>query len=214
MGKIDEYLDFVKEQVGIQEKLTTRYDHEPYRRNMHVKARTKFAELAEYLEQIKSRGFDFDNNTLNRSLSAQKRIQLTFEDIQGLPDDLIKELNVSDTDRQEMEIEHIIAQSGGFSSLDKIIVGLRRTREVHKRNTLTSRLYRMAQRGTIYNVPGKKGVYSTYEISEQDAKRMFGQDIAAEEPPTTPSATPSGSAGDRLRSALMTSTAGSGVRRS
>jgi hypothetical protein len=108
-----------------------------------------------------------------------------------------------------MEIEHIIAQSGGFLSLDKIMVELyKRTREIHKRNTLTSRLYRMAQRGTIYNVPGKKGVYSTYEISEQDAKKMFGQDVT-DEAPSAQSSAPSGSSSrmERLTATMMGSSA-------
>jgi hypothetical protein len=193
MRKIEDYVGFVKDQVQVQDKLATKYANEPYRHNRHLQARNSFSELAEYLEQIRAHGLKFDDTSLNRSLSAQKRIQLTFEDIQGLPEDLIKELNVSDTDRQEMVIEHIIAQSGGVLSLDKILVELwRRTGEVHKRNTMISRLYRMAQRGMIYNVPGKKGVYSTYEISEQDAKKMFGQDGdgGGEEPPTAPGPNP------------------------
>lgn len=216
MGKIEDYIGFVKDQVQIQDRLATKYDHEPYRSNRHVKARNSFAELAEYLEQIKDHGLDFDDNSMNRSLSAQKRIHLTYEDIQGLPDELIKELNVTDTDRQEMVIEHIIAQSGGVLSLDKILVELyRRTREVHKRNTLTSRLFRMAQRGMIYNVPGKKGVYSTYEISEQDAKKMFGQDRETEEtpPPPQPPGPPSPPAGggmDRLKARFLEGTASTG----
>ena len=182
MGKIDDLVAFVKEQVQVQDRLAIKYDHEPYRRNRHVNTKNKFAELAEYLEQVKNRGLDFGDNSLNRSLSAQKRIQLTFEDLQGLPDELVKELNVTDTDKQEMVIEHIIAQSGGVLSLDKILVELyKRTGEIHKRNTLISRLYRMAQKKMIYNVSGKKGVYSTYEISEPDAKKMFGQDGESED---------------------------------
>jgi hypothetical protein len=64
----------------------------------------------------------------------------------------------------------------------------KRTREVPKRNVLTTRLFRMASRGAIYNVPGKKGVYSTYELSEADAKRMFGGDKPESDP--APAATP------------------------
>lgn len=211
MAKIDDYLNFVKEQAAIQDRLATRYSDESYRSNRHIQAKQKFTELADYIEQIKSHGLQFDSSSLNRSISAQKRIQLTFEDIQGLPDELVKELSITDTDKQEMVIEHIIAQSGGYLSLDKIMVELyRRTGEIHKRNTLTSRLYRMAQRGMIYNVPGKKGVYSTYEIPEADARRMFGQDGAAEESPASPPApaTPSPpSTLERLRAKAMSETA-------
>jgi hypothetical protein len=115
----------------------------------------------------------------------------------------------------------MIAQDGGVLSLDKIMVELyRRTREIPKRTTITSRLYRMAQKGMIYNVPGKKGIYSTYEMTEQDAKKMFGQfdgeteEAAATPAPATPAApTPAASSGglsqadkDRLKAKLMGST--------
>jgi hypothetical protein len=211
MGKIDEYLEFVKEQIRVQDKLATKYDDEAYRRNLHVKSKHSFEELAGYLDQLKARRLEFDDASINRSISAQKRIQLTLEDLQGLPDDLIKELNVTETDRQEMLIEQIIAQSGGFSSLDKILVELyRRTGEVNKRNTMVSRLYRMAQKGMIYNVPGKKGVYSTYEIPEADARKMFGQDGDSEESPPANPTPPAPSASDKLKARLLAGTAREG----
>lgn len=204
MQKIEDYIGFVKDQVQVQDRLATKYDHEPYRHNRHVKARNSFAELADYLEKIKNRGLDFGDNSLSRSLSAQKRIQLTFEDLQGLPEELVKELNVTDTDKQEMIIEHIIAQADGVLSLDKILVELyKRTGEIHKRNTLISRLYRMAQKKMIYNVPGKKGVYSTYEIPEADAKKMFGQDNEPEDTsnpaPSAPSPSPPSGQAEKSR---------------
>jgi hypothetical protein len=60
-------------------------------------------------------------------------------------------------------------------SLDKLIIGLyKKTAEIHKRSTLTSRLYRMIQKGLIYSVPYRKGIYSTQELSEDDVKGLFG----------------------------------------
>ena len=46
MRKIEDYLDFVKDQVQVQDRLSTKYGDEPYRHNMHVKAKKNFAELA------------------------------------------------------------------------------------------------------------------------------------------------------------------------
>ena len=43
----------------------------------------------------------------------------------------------------------------------------------------------MVSKGMIYNVPGKKGVYSTYEMTEQEAKKLFGTDGEADEPTVT-----------------------------
>ena len=182
MAKIENYLAFVKDQVAVQERLAHKYG-EDYRHDIHLKTAQKFAELAKFLEEIQKKGTS-NTGYLNRGDAPQKRLFLTFEEIEGAPDDLLKELNISDTDKQDMLIEYIIAESGGILSLDRIIVELyKRMRDIPKRNTITSRLFRMAGRGMIYNVPGKKGVYSTYELSEHEAKKMFGQlDEAADDP--------------------------------
>jgi hypothetical protein len=109
-------------------------------------------------------------------VSGRRKILLSLEDIKDAPKELLEELNLSDTDKQEMLIEAILNDAGGTLSLDKILVELyKRTGQVHKRNVVISRLYRMGNRGLIYSLPGKKGVYSTYEISPQDVKRLFGQ---------------------------------------
>src|SRR5438046_6413225 len=160
------------------------------------------------------------SNILNRGDSPRKRIQLTYEEIEDAPEELLKELNITDTDRQEYLIEYLIAHAGGVLSLDKIMMQLFvRTKEVPRRNTITSRLYRMAGKGMIYNVPGKKGVYSTYELSEQEAKKMFGQlDGEAEEtmqpqasvlstasPPPAPVGEHIASSSEKIRNKFMTS---------
>jgi hypothetical protein len=190
MGKIENYVAFVKEQVALQQKLAKKYEESPFRRGQHLNSAKNFADLADFLFEIQNKGTR-DTSYLNRGDSPQKRISLTYEDIDGVPEDLLRELNLTDTDKQDLLIEYLIAQAGGILSLDKIMVELyKRSREVPKRNTITSRLYRMAGRGIIYNVPGKKGVYSTYEMTEQDAKKMFGNiDGEADEAP--PSSSPS-----------------------
>lgn len=105
-----------------------------------------------------------------------RNITLTLEDIEGLPPELMQELSISDADRLEFTIVSIINDAGGILSLDKIIVGLyKKTGEVHKRSTLTSRLYRMIQKSLIYSVPYRKGIYSTQELTDDDVKRLFGQ---------------------------------------
>jgi hypothetical protein len=174
MGRMESHAIFVKEQLASQEFLAKKYDASPYRAGRHLATAKKFRELLTELESIDKR--EIDAEPIARGSATAKRISLTLEDIEGLPEELIKELNITEADRQELIIENIIARQGGILSLDKIMVGLyQRTGEINKRNTLISRLYRMAQRGMIFNVPGKKGVYSTYEVSEADAKRLFGQ---------------------------------------
>jgi hypothetical protein len=92
---------------------------------------------------------------------AALRLSLNEEDVQGLPQELIKELSLSDGDRTEFAILNILEESNGISTLDRLLIGLyHRTKEIHKRDKLVSRLYRMAQKNLIYSVPQKKGVYS------------------------------------------------------
>lgn len=185
MSKIDKYVSFVKEQVGVQQKLAKKYEESPFRKGQHLDSARNFGDLAEFLSEIQKKGTE-DTAYLHRGDSPQKRLLLTFEEINGLPDDLLKELNLTEADRLDLVVEHLIAEANGVLSLDKILVGLyRKTGEVVRRNTIISRLYRMAGRGMVYNVPGKKGVYSTYEMSEQDAKKMFGVDGEIEETSAT-----------------------------
>lgn len=173
METMDKHVAFVKEQLRSQEEMAKKYAETPYRANRHLATAHKFTELLEFLEAIQRN----PDQALESGppKNVPKQLALTLNDIEDLPEELIRELNLTETDRQELLIEDIITRSGGILSLDKLMVVLyRRTGEIPKRNTLTSRLYRMAQRGVIFNVPGKKGVYSTYELTEQDVRRLFG----------------------------------------
>jgi hypothetical protein len=190
MAKIDNHVSFVKDQVAVQEKLAKKYEEDSYRQGLHLKTANNFSELAKFLEGIQRRGTR-DTAYLNRGDAPQKRIQITYEEIAEAPEELLRELNLTENDRQELLVEYIIARDGGILSLDKIMLELyKETKEVPKRNALTQRLYRMANRGMIYNVPGKKGVYSTYELSEAEAKKMFGQIDGETEEPSPAAATP------------------------
>jgi hypothetical protein len=174
MGKIDKYVDFVKEHVALQHKLAKKYEDSPFRKNQHLDSAKGFSDLGQFLAEIQKKGTG-DTSYLNRGDSPLKRLHLTFEDISDLTEDQLRELNLTEADRQDLVVEHMIAQNGGIYSLDKIMVDLfRQTKEFPKRPTIISRLYRMVGKGMIYNVPGKKGVYSTYEMTEQDVKKLFG----------------------------------------
>jgi hypothetical protein len=176
MSSIDRHLPFVKEQIEFQEKMAERYDIQPWRRERHKTSANTFRELAKDIIEAKKQL----DELVKRSEGTEniyRKISLTLDDIEGLPNELMQELSISDADKLEFSIVSIITEAGGILSLDKILVGLfRKTREIYKRNVLTSRLYRMRQKGVIFNVPNKPGCYSTRPISEQEAKRIFGQE--------------------------------------
>jgi hypothetical protein len=172
---IDAQIAFVKDQITFQNRMAAKFADQPYREGMHLKSAKTFQELLELLESIKSSANSGDVRQ-GSAVDARRRIMLSLEDVKDMPPELMSELNLTDTDKQEMMIESIIADAGGILSLDKLIVELyKRTGQINKRNNIISRLYRMANRGLIYTLPSKKGLYSTYELSEQDVKRLFGQ---------------------------------------
>lgn len=81
------------------------------------------------------------------------------EDLDGLPEDLLAELN---RDELEVKIQSVIKKAGGVMSLDRLMVALYREHgEVHKRRQLNQKLYRMVSKGGLYSVPRRKAVYST-----------------------------------------------------
>ncbi len=192
MGKIDKYLNFVKEQVAVQQKLAIKYEDSPFRSGQHLESAKNLTDLVDFLTDIQKKGTG-DLSYLNRGNNPAKKLHLTYEDIKDLREEQLKELNLTEADRQDLIVEHIIAQNGGYHSLDRIMVDL--FKEVGGafpiRKEIISRLYRMVSKGMIYNVPGKKGVYSTYELTEQEAKKLFGIDADSEEKEAATQPTPS-----------------------
>jgi hypothetical protein len=170
---LDKHIPFVKEQQGVNEKLAHRYETEPWRHDRHVKTATMFANLAQDLVAAQ-KALDAENaraTTLGSGLS--QRLALTPEDIEGLPDELLRELSVSDADKLEFTIVNLINEAGGILSLDRILIGVyKATKEIYKRNVMNAKLYRMAQKDMLFSVPGRKGVYSTSEIAEEEPKRV------------------------------------------
>ena len=45
---------------------------------------------------------------------------------------------------------------------------------------MTSRLYRMVQRGLLYSLANKKGVYSTFRIPEDEVSKLFSTDFESQ----------------------------------
>ena len=89
---------------------------------------------------------------------------------------MLNELSISEGDKAEFAILGLIEEAGGIISLDRLIVGLwKKTGELHKRQSLISRLYRMGQKDMVFSVPGKKGVYANWPMSEGDIQRLMNE---------------------------------------
>lgn len=168
---LESHLGFVNDQIAYHEKRATSPRTNNYAQKLHLETAARFRLLADAIVIASSNQAPAVTSALR---PKQLRLSLTPEDIKGLPQELLGELSISG-DLTEFAILEVIEESGGISSLDRIIVGLyRKTGEINKRQAVISRLYRMGQKGLVYNVPGKKGVYSLELLTEVEAAALLG----------------------------------------
>ncbi len=82
-------------------------------------------------------------------------------DLDDLPPELRAQLQIGRIGEFERQIIELIEREyGGVANVDEVLVGLyRATGEIHQRQPLANKLYRMGQAGQLISVPRKKGVY-------------------------------------------------------
>lgn len=120
-------------------------------------AKAKLAQAATQAEAL-PQGHDSDDEDGPQQLN----LGLTPDDLEGLPPELIAELNITEADKFEGFVVRKIRDAGGVLTLDKLLIACWRERnEVHKRTLLNAKLYRMTRKGIIWTVPNKKAVYTT-----------------------------------------------------
>jgi hypothetical protein len=159
---------FVKSQIAFHEGMAKKFANVPKRLSKHLETAATFQQLGDHLQSIAA--------PASHGALGKKPIQLaiSFDELEGLPPELMQELSVSDGDRADFTILKIIESLGGVASLDRILVGLyKETGEIMKRAALTSKIYRMSQKGLVFSVPSKKGVYSIQELTEEQAANLF-----------------------------------------
>ncbi len=164
-----DYLLFLSEQITFHIKRAEAY--EGGRKKLHLDTADKFKALSEELSRLY---VAVDSRSKAKSSVSGNQLSLSLEDIEGLPAELVEELSISSTDLTEFAITSLIDEAGGILSLDKILVGLyKETREIHKRQNMTNRLYRMAAKNMIYSVPNKKGAYATRKLTSEEADAIL-----------------------------------------
>ena len=92
-----------------------------------------------------------------------------LDNLDGIPEELLKELNVTKMDDLEEEIIDVLKNGySGLANIDEIMVGLfRKYSKITKRQFIMNKLYRMAKDKKICSVEGKKGVYETKENKKE-----------------------------------------------
>lgn len=180
MQSVPEAVAFVQGQAAFHEqKGQTFADTNPRRSAQHVRFSTQFAELAAFIERQAAFVDKLEDDLARRpppfGLVGPVQLSLRLEDIEGLPEELIRELSITEGDKMDFTIQSLMHDAGGIMSLDQLLIGLyRRTNEIHKRSNLNARLYRMTKKNALFDVPGRKGVYSIRPISEEEAGTLEG----------------------------------------
>jgi len=169
MEKIGAFASFVNDQRAFHERQALRFSDDYRRKELHSSTADKFKSLAEYIENLEKTVAE--GTSLPRD---QYRLALTQDELKNLPAELMGELSVSDADRADFNIVDLINNAGGVATLDRILVALyRQSGEIMKRQNLNARLYRMGQKGLVYSIQGKKGVYATKSLSEEDIAKLI-----------------------------------------
>lgn len=175
MAILDKHLELVKSQVAFHLGRAEEYANSPKRQQKHLQTAKQFQELLEALLEVVKQpqaATLTDASGGGRSSTGasppEPRLTLTREELADLPEEVLSELSTSGTDPVGYAILDLLERRG-MMSLDQIIVALyREFGEVHKRQNVNSRMYRMAQKGLIKPVEGKRGVYALNEAGAAD----------------------------------------------
>lgn len=172
MERLNRHLEFVKEQLEFQSRQAKKFAAEPRRANLHTLAAGNFQALLDDLE-ILDKWLAEHPAAMEDKRSNPSALTLSWDEVEGLPPELLAELSISESDKTEFNIISILTDLGGKASLDRLLFALfKQSGEVTKRGALNQRLYRMVQKEMIYSVPGKKGVYSIDPIPEEEAAKL------------------------------------------
>lgn len=159
---IQDKINFVNEQLEYQLARAEHYEkqNDSVRVDAYKKRARQFQELA-----------DFIKNNYSQPSSLSSSIYISPDDIRDIPPELLAQLNISDSEKQDFQIIEAIDSVGGVASIDKILIAYyHRTKEIFDRQKLMAKLYRMSVKGVVYSHPSKKGVYSTKLIEEKERK--------------------------------------------
>lgn len=159
---IQDKITFVNEQFQYQLARAEYYEKQDdsVRADAYKKRAKQFEELAQFIQE-----------NCSRPSTITSSIYISPSDIKGIPPELLAQLNISDSDKQDFQIIEAIDNVGGVASIDKILIAYyHHTKEVFDRQRLMAKLYRMSTKGIVYSHPSKKGVYSTKPIEEKEIK--------------------------------------------
>ncbi len=158
---IDEEIEFIKSQIAHHRRSVEFFfsKKDAAKANRHTGILRRFEEILPKMEKIAEHGVPVAPPPA--AIDTDK-IGSRFGNISDLPPELRDQLVSIQHDEFEQKILDVIADEyGGIATIDEIMVGLYRTyEEIHKRDALATKIYRMTRKELLFSVKGRKGVYS------------------------------------------------------
>lgn len=180
MGSVLSPVEIVNREAARHEQEASRPDRTEKQRAKHAQLVQEMRHVASEMQALAARvqelesenqalkqsgfgtgGADDQDQDPDEDGSPARGFGLSPDDLEGLPPEVMAELNITAADKFESFIVSKIRQAGGVLSLDKLIIACYRERgEVHKRNLLNAKLYRMTRKRLLWSVPKKKALYT------------------------------------------------------
>ena len=173
MLNIIEHIPLVKRQIDFHKRrLSKDQAKNPDGQSVHQKHVDEFEALLLAMEkdiatseipQAQNAAHEFDMSVALEEL-LQNPTQLSRSQLNGLPQDLLDQLQISEAERFQWAVMDIIEKTPTkIISMEVLLIALyRATGKVYDRTDLANRLYRsLMKKGLLFSVSGRKGLYST-----------------------------------------------------
>lgn len=172
---IDKFIKLVKSQVSFHAYAAEKSNNSDQRLKQQS-LKNEFSELLEVLLLIQEAIQKYSLSSIKDLLDLLERPNIllpqnndrspdiTPEDLDGLPPEILEKLELSESDKYEFQIVNIIRKVGGTASLRKIMLELyKQSGDMPDKQTLNNKLYRMTMKKTLFRSSMGKGYYSTFD---------------------------------------------------
>lgn len=164
---ISDALEFLNNRIQFHQSRAKRFNRNSHPSKQHERTAQQHRDLITLLKSLQVNATQkpvVSNETAQDDLFSLNPLKLD-----DLPEELVDDLNLSKSERRDAEILELFKIAERPLNINELMVGLYRKYEQRpKRNALSARLYRMAQRDDVHSVPHKKGLYAIGPLEEEN----------------------------------------------
>lgn len=155
MQTITDYVRFLKFRQSYQDRNAQKFaKSNPRAAAKHIQSSLNYAAIIDWIN------LQGDKPEVPQQHNADDDLfSLNLLDMKDIPEDLGKELNVSQSDTDDAQVLELLQIANRSLDLNELLIGsFRKYKIKHKRNLLTARIYRLIKRDLVHNVG--KGKYA------------------------------------------------------